>query len=79
MARQALNQIKEETNEEERKNRTRNPMQEGTNTLIQKIEEGESEERDIDVLTIWTREMEDKVWINAKTSNSIEFQLQHSE
>ena len=54
----------------------RNPMPEGT---IQKIEEGEGEERDIDALTAWSREMEDEIWINAKTSNSIEFQLQHSE
>ena len=27
----------------------------------------------------WTKEMEDKIWINAKTSSSIEFQLQHGE
>ena len=54
-------------------------MPEGTGILINKIKEEESEERDINVLTAWSREMEDEVWINAKTSNSIEFQLQHGE
>ena len=79
MARQALDRIEEETDKEERKNRMRNPMPEGKNTLIEKMKERESKERDIDVLTAWSKEMEDKVWINAKTSNSIEFQLQHGE
>ena len=52
-----------------------NPMPEGMDILIDEI----NEEKDIGVLTAWTKEMEDKVWINTKTSNSIEFQLQHSE
>ena len=34
---------------------------------------------DAHILTTWVNEMEDEVWINAKTSNSIEFQLQHGE
>ena len=75
LARQALDRIEEETDKEERKNWTRNPMPEGTDILIDEM----NEEKDIGVLTAWTREMEDEIWINAKTSNSIEFQLQHSE
>ena len=75
LSRQALNQIEEETNEEERKNQTRNPMPEGTDILIDEM----NEERDIGVLAAWSKEMEDKIWINAKTSNSIKFQLQHGE
>ena len=58
---------------EERKNRTMNPMPEGMDILVDEI----NEEKDIGVLTTWTEEMEDEVWINAKTSNLIEFQLQH--
>ena len=54
-------------------------MPEGTNTLIKKMKEKESEERDINFLTAWSEEMEDEIWINAKTSNSIKFQLQHGE
>ena len=50
-------------------------MPKGMDILIDEI----NEEKDIDVLTAWTEEMEDKIWINAKTSNSIEFQLQHGE
>ena len=50
-------------------------MPEGTDILIDEI----NKERNIDVLTAWTEEMEDEIWINAKTSNSIEFQLQHGE
>ena len=79
MARQALDQIEEEADEEERKNRTRNPMPEGMDILINEMREKEDEERNINVLTAWSKEMEDKIWINAKTSNSIEFQLQHGE
>ena len=75
MARQALNQIEEERDEEERKNRTMNPMPEEVDILINEI----NEEKNIGALTAWAEEMEDEVWINAKTSNSIEFQLQHSE
>ena len=75
LARQALNRIEEERDEEERKNWTMNPMPEGMDILIDEI----GEEKDISVLTAWTQEMEDEVWINSKTSNSIEFQLQHSE
>ena len=75
LARQALNQIEEETDKEERKNWTINPMPEGTDILIDEIDE----EKNIGVLTAWTEEMEDEVWINTKTSNSIEFQLQHGE
>ena len=52
-----------------------NPMPEGTDILINEM----NKEKDIGVLTAWTKEMEDEIWINAKTSNSIEFQLQHSE
>ena len=50
-------------------------MPEGTDILIDEINEG----KNINVLTAWTEEMEDKIWINAKTSNSIKFQLQHGE
>ena len=52
-----------------------NPMPKGMDILIDEI----SEEKDIGVLTAWTKEMGDEVWINAKTSNLIEFQLQHGE
>ena len=62
LARQALNWIEEERDEEERKNRTMNPMPEGMDILIDEI----NEEEDIGVLTAWTEEMEDKIWINAK-------------
>ena len=31
------------------------------------------------ILTTWVDEIEDEVWINAKTSSSIKFQLQHGE
>ena len=75
LARQALDQIEEETHKEERKNWTRNPMPEGMDVVIDKI----NKEKDIGVLTAWTKETEDEIWINAKTSNSIKFQLQHSE
>ena len=52
-----------------------NPMPKGTDILIDEIDK----EKDINVLTAWTEEMEGEIWINAKTSNSIKFQLQHSE
>ena len=52
-----------------------NPMPEGTDILIDEI----NEEKDIGALTAWTEEMEDEIWINTKTSNLIEFQLQHGE
>ena len=52
-----------------------NPMPKGMDILINEI----NKEMDIGVLTAWTEEMEDKIWINAKTSNLIEFQLQHGE
>ena len=52
-----------------------NPMPKGTDILIDEI----GEEKDIGVLTAWTKEMGDEVWINAKTSNLIKFQLQHGE
>ena len=52
-----------------------NPMPEGTDILIDEI----GEEKNIGVLTAWTEQMEDEIWINAKTSNSIEFQLQHGD
>ena len=54
-------------------------MPEGIDILIDEMREKEDGERNIDVLTAWSEEMEDKIWINAKTSNSIEFQLQHGE
>ena len=50
-------------------------MPKGTDILLDEI----NKERNIDVLTAWTEEMEDEIWINAKTSNSIKFQLQHNE
>ena len=50
-------------------------MPKGTDILIDEINEG----KDIGILTAWTEEMDNKIWINAKTSNSIEFQLQHGE
>ena len=57
LARQALDQIEEETDKDERKNRMRNPMPEGTDILIDEIKE----EGSIEVLTAWTEEMEDEI------------------
>ena len=60
--------IDEEMDKEEGKNRTQNP-------ILNK------ENEDMNILSNWVEEMEeqDEVWIHAKTSNSIEFHLQHDE
>ena len=72
--------VTEEVDKEEAKNWTTNPMVGNREVLGKKIDEAnQSEPEDTHILMTWVNEMEDEVWINAKTSNSIEFQLQHGE
>jgi hypothetical protein len=73
LARQAIKQmikptIAEEPDREEKLNRTQNPSDDGI--LLAYIGDMENEEG---------REEEGEIWINAKTSNSIEFHLKHDE
>ena len=66
--------------DEEVKNWTTNPMVGNREVLVEKIDKtNQGEPEDAHILMTWVNEMEDEIWINAKTSNSIKFQLQHGE